>query len=231
MSLHPIARQHPILFAPDLAQKVHLGLKTETRRLVKPQPPADQPWQAGFDDSGHGWFFTGLDNEGDCDDQWPEADKGLKSPYQPGDLLYVRESFRVVAWAFSNGLTNPRVYLKGSYQAEGAPFELPLTVGESRRFMRWKRKLGGHPSMFMFKSLARTWISPYAVSVERVQEITEEGALAEGYSPGSARSDHGFSNWNAQHDFEIAWLARFPGSWDRNEWVFVYKFKKCEAPR
>jgi hypothetical protein len=58
------------------------------------------------------------------------------------------------------------------------------------------------------------------VRVERVQEISEVDSIAEGTYPG------GFATRRAKPFFRNAWNEAYPGSWDRNDWVWVLEFRR-----
>lgn len=87
-----------------------------------------------------------------------DMEKIFKLPYQPGDILYVRET-----WMDYAGLT--------MYKADCDKYRLEsLKLAE----FSWK------PSIHMPKEAARIWLKVTDVRVERLQEISEDGAKAEG---------------------------------------------------
>ena len=73
----------PILFNTDMVRAILEGRKTVTRRVVKPQP-VGQPAQMGEDSCWPGCFASA------------EDERIYRPPYQPGDILWVRESWQVV---------------------------------------------------------------------------------------------------------------------------------------
>lgn len=211
-------RQLPVLFAPDLAQKVHLGLKTQTRRPMKPQPE--------FRDTFQDWLWKGdrfAYRDGELFDARATFDA---APYRPGDLLYVRETFALIAgdavqvpaqWCEYRRVFNTGPWMQVWYRGAHEFTAEDRADGLSR----WQ------PSIHMPKWAARTWLEVTRVRAERVQDITEGDAEAEGYH--KVRGN--FADPAQQrHRFALAWDRRYPGSWDRNDWVFAYDFKKVDRP-
>lgn len=133
----------PILFNTEMVRAILGGRKTCTRRLIKHNVDAmlNSPYHK----------------------EHPEVeDKQIISklclpPYQPGDVLYVRET-----WSEWTG-----GYV---YKAWNSPFPQPGAYLEEK----W------HPSIHMPKDAARIWLKVTEVRVERLQEITEDGAILEG---------------------------------------------------
>ena len=140
-----------------------------------------------------------------------------KVPYKPGDILYVRET-----WSEWTG-----GYI---YRAWNSPFPQAGAYSEEK----W------HPSIHMPKDAARIWLKVTEVRVERLQEITEDGARLEGaidnrgfihapddeYNHIHSAKEHFIDIWNStikKLDFD-----RY--GWDANPWVWVITFEPCEKP-
>lgn len=147
-----MSRVLPILFNTDMVRAILDGRKTVTRRLVK------FPKSIQLQDDGLYTLFA----EGTCyENQHMEQIVGyLKPPYHPGDILYVRETWY-------RGLN--RILYKANY-SENEKF---YTNGKEIQ-IKWR------PSIHMPKEAARIWLKVKDVRVERLQEITEEQAKAEG---------------------------------------------------
>ena len=141
-------RERPILFNTEMVKAILAGRKTCTRRLVKFLPWKNPQWTGYIKD---GLMLYNGKNE-PCI---------RKAPYQPGDILYVRET-----WG--------KGYEEGTYiyKADDKLADLP-TFKEST-------KLIYRPSIHMPKEAARIWLKVTDVRVERLQEITEDGAKEEG---------------------------------------------------
>ena len=145
-----------------------------------------------------------------ADGVWYDADGihpgvPLRFPYgAPGDRLWVRETFSV---------TDDALYLR----ADGEEFEGP--DGDHVE-PKWK------PSIHMPRWASRLTLEVVAVRVERLQDISEADALAEGVTlRGSTR----FEN-EARLAFKQLWESiNGAESWAQNPWLWVIEFKKLEA--
>lgn len=143
----------PILFNTEMVRANLDGRKSCTRRLVKGFVPDDAIWgYTAFTPKGY------ISCRGTFADGYGE--KFFKLPYQTGDILYVRETW-------SKGLER---YI---YRADYSDTEKFYRNGKEIE-MKWK------PSIHMPKEAARIWLNVTDVRVERLQEITEAGAEAEG---------------------------------------------------
>ena len=136
----------------------------------------------------------------------PEKYQGIREcgfccPYgQPGDRLWVRETFCTE----KGGTVH--------YRADGWQYEDAPNNG-------WK------PSIFMPRKLSRITLEVVSVIAERLQEISETDAIAEGCHVGI-----GAGNWrNARHRYRELWnVINGAGSWEENPWVWVIKFNRHE---
>ena len=210
----------PILFNTEMVRAILDGRKTCTRRLVKPQPDGKHTFPLGFvTDSTEkkevGCFGFGIDECGG-------SIKYIKPPYQPGDTMYVRET-----WMDYAGLT--------MYKADCDIYRL-----DSLNFAGF----GWKPSIHMPKEAARIWLKVTDVRVERLQDITPKGAESEGV--GNLFYDdigYGEKNYGTEVDPEygitkeqFAWLWESTikksdldcYGWDANPWVWVIEFERCE---
>lgn len=134
---------------------------------------------------------------------------GMNLPYQPGDILYVRETFiQAAAHTFW-------------YKADGKSW--------MSKDLLWK------PSIHMPKEAARIFLRVTNVRVERLQDITVEDALAEGmdkYIRLNGELDENsiitsfIGIWNST--IKKSDLDRY--GWNANPWVWVIEFERCEKP-
>lgn len=204
----------PIIFSALMVRALLAGRKTQTRRVLKPQPvylPRGQITSAG-------WAWKGLE-------AWPNADTFAAaaaqfSPYAPGDRLWLKEAWRTVA------------------QDDGFK---PSELRADRLHIGYEADCGrGHISMtgryrharFMPRWASRLTLLVTDVLVQRLQEISEADARAEGfpitwdgrpYEPPSPDVDswQGYGRasmclyWNIIHG---------PGAWDKNPWVVALTF-------
>lgn len=155
-------KERPILFSGAMVRALLDGTKTQTRRVVKHQPSGSEIFAPNeFCDM---WYFR------DAYYACPENDIGryVKCPYgKQGDRLWVRETF------FSNSFDYPKPTEHAKehlyYRADG----LPDFEGEEK-YIRWV------PSIHMPRWASRITLEIVSVRVERLQEISEEDAIAEG---------------------------------------------------
>ena len=199
-----------IILNTEAVQATLDGRKSCTRRLVKPQPDGKHTFSLGFvTDSTEkkelGCFGFGTDKYGG-------SIQFAKPSYQPGDILYVRETVwqKIGHYLDVDGETKPSWYNEFRYVASD---EKPETG--------WNYSWVKRPSIHMPKEAARIWLKVTDVRVERSQEITEEQAKG----PCTARGQ--FENlWNStikKSDFDLY-------GWDANPWVWVIEFERCEKP-
>lgn len=201
-------RELPILFTPDNLRSVRDGRKTQTRRIVKPQPTGEllgtleRPGSRG----GERWWFSGGPTS--------QTSLEIKPRYRVGDLLWCKE-----AWSPS-----PDGYLyRLGQEAHG--------ITECDDYVRWKSPL------FMPKAAARTWLEVTNVRCQRLQEISEADARAEGcdYPCSKMKSDH-FACcseyphlWPYRDALAALWNSiHGDGAWERNDHVFAYTFRRIE---
>ena len=188
----------PILFNTEMVRAILDGRKACTRRILKGGIP--------FDEKAEYWnvLKKGEWSGPICVEDFIKQG----SPYKPGDILYVRET-----WSeWTDG------YL---YKAWSSPFP---QAGQSS-VMKW------HPSIHMPKEAARIWLKATDVRVERLQEITEVQAQAEGCNSGLLTGA-----CTARGQFEDLWNTTIKKSdldrygWDANPYVWVIEFERCEKP-
>ena len=159
-----LTKAKPILFNTDMVRAILDRRKTATRRVVK---NADSEWS-----------FCSLDNDPweikvkSDGEEYPSKLEGLyatfsdvdfypmiKAPYQPGDILYVRETFAKI------------IGTKYIYKANTS----------SGTELLAKRHGGWRPSIHMPKEAARIFLRVKDVRVERLRDMTEESAMADGF--------------------------------------------------
>jgi|ERR1700691_2340607 len=162
----------PIIMSSPMVGALLEGRKTMTRRIIKPQPSIVPDWSCpGKDGIRFKWATYALDMLGQFMAQIVE-----KCPYgKPGEsLLWVRE----------NGWQRPERTER--MMRDGAdtwpPFEYDANdcmSDESLKEWGWKRR----PSIYMPRWASRLTLELSGVRVERLQDITEEDAIAEGIEP------------------------------------------------
>lgn len=217
--------ERPILFSSPMVQAILAGRKTETRRVVKPKPPGTYIG-LGINEKknivGHYWS-NGLTQR-----FWPALGKPLKCPYgQPGDVLWVRETFR----KFYGDSEYPDCYVYKADIDKCGQVPVKHANGKGVGFFTWD-KAPAKPSIHMPKAAARIWLQVTEIKVERLHDITEQGAIAEGVEPYKT-TDKYKDYYLAEHvcntakqSFITLWHSiNGKDSLAANPWVWVVKFK------
>lgn len=196
----------PILFNTKMTLATLENRKTQTRRLVSPTPPADARLVM-TPDKRNGW-----DESRELPGLGPDDRRVYYPRYYPGDILYVREAF----------MQKETVDHKPTYLYRVNPAFENVSFGSP-----WR------PSIHMPKEAARIFLRVTDVRVERLQEITDKGARAEGcgdpyviYYNGALTCEFA-ELW----DSTIKPAKRELCGWAANPWVWVYEFERCEKPR
>ncbi len=202
-------REKPILFSAPMVRAILDGRKTMARRALKPQPievlGSGRRVYADAD-----WKKTWGDGYGD--------DEDLK--HRVGDTLWVRET----AWICPPGWTDTPVNPRGPNQQEVAYKADDIKGGTSEAARDYNLKLT--PSIFMPRWASRITLEIAEVRVERLQEISEEDAKAEGCGP-VENSLNPNEVGPARSIFEALWTSiNGPSSWDANPWVAAYRFER-----
>ncbi len=192
----------PIIFNPDMVKAILSGAKSQTRRPIK----INSEMEAVYQQLGNGKFYT-----------QQRGGREIKPKYQPGDVLWVRERARVMEY-YGNGYQN-----WGSFK-----YEVDGTLTESIRIPKRLKpmKAGNCCSNGCFKELARIFLKVTAVRVERIQDITDDDAMAEGVELEQAMSMCCSDGFRAY--FSGIWESCYPGSYERNDFVWVYEFERTE---
>ncbi len=200
----------PILFNTEMVRAILDGRKTCTRRL--PRKQIEEKYLE-YDEWVQAVAVPGCTylSEKEFYMQYP--------PYQPGDILYVRERWCKGSW----GNEKERYY----YKADDNDF-----------YCTW------HSSIHMPKEAARIWLKVTDVRVERLQKITDEQAKREGIQYDECPT--GFT-WKQETDMhncyttpigamQELWNSTIKKSdldrygWAANPWVWVIQFERCEKP-
>lgn len=218
-------KERPILFSGAMVRALLAGAKTQTRRVVTPQP-----------DSRPGMACTRLifkNRKG-----MPLLDEALEAtepvlyrslcPYgQPGDRLWVREAHYLT----DNGHEKYPVYVVDEdavrehlQSIDRLPVDFPADTKASHRRLR--------PSIHMPRWASRITLEITSVRVERLQDISAADALAEGIvrqpdgGYGLADTTH-YHYTDPRQSYFILWEAiNGAGSVDANPWVWAVEFRR-----
>lgn len=214
-----MSRVLPILFNTDMVRAILSGKKMVTRRVVKGDINTilHSPYHAKYPEVPDNRLIEKLCN----------------MPYQLGDILYVRET-----WQYMYDLDGNDQIIEETgryvYAADGFDVDTWVNPDGTHRF-----RIPWRPSIHMPKDAARIWLKVTDVRAERLQNITEEGAKAEG------------ANW--RNGKNVGWeekmkrtsIDRFAEIWDStikkkvlpiygwnaNPWVWRIEFERCEKPQ
>lgn len=224
-------KERPILFRPELVRKILDGKKTQTRRplglLPFGAPSVITPHEL---DDGRFGFFDDEDGTHVC------------KFGRPGDALWVREAFYIDDIHYlegSLGSERPVEIIDEQicYRADGECCQqIPECACAEVGKPKWR------PSIHMPRWACRLFLEITDVRVERVQDISEADAMAEGMEPwvecyaahplkpqSKPRFIGAKHKATCREAFEQAWSATYPGSWERNDWVWVISFRRTDA--
>lgn len=215
----------PILFSTPMVRAILDGRKTQTRRIVKPQPVS---FVKQFTSGMWGRHLPNFDRDGST------YFEGFKCPYgEPGDRLWVRET-----WCWG---TNTEFQCKfphkvfpdnqssiALYRADAATLDW---INESDAHHNSKRKW--KPSIHMPRWASRLTLEITEVRVQRLQDISTWDAESEGVGwelqqrYGDCRKEGETQN---QAIFRELWESiNGKGSWGANPWVWVITFRTPPA--
>ena len=234
-------RERPILFNTEMVMALLNGTKTCTRRVVR-YKYSNTEMKIKKDKYGARLIEIQKDENSDggtYQKLLPFVEK--EAPYQPGDILYVRETF---AWCpcwycgldavIPDRCKNPVIYDSKKKEHGCYMYRASFEDNEHPPDDTW------HPSIHMPKEAARIFLKVTDVRVERLQEITVDDCRREGINIATSsvtagetlKRNHNFS----LEKFETLWDSTIKKSdlnvygWDANPWVWVVEFERCEKP-
>lgn len=220
--------ERPILYQTEMVKAVMDGSKTKTRRTKGLETRNENPelWTTEGCRTTNMYHFRDFPakknptklvefRKTETDQQEERREYWSACPYgNPGDLLWVRETHRIAG--------GPTTHFYQYFADRSDWIRSPLN--------RWK------PSIHMPKDAARLWLMIEDVRVERVQDISEEDAIAEGVIKGegfnkgtSLYYDYEAEIYNLQYaksSFKYLWyVINGRESWKSNPWVWVIQFR------
>lgn len=208
-------RLKPIIMSSDMIVTIRSGRKTVTRRLVK------NKWALEFLEAG--MLPSYITDPGNTE---------LHEWGGPGDILWVRES----GWVDNNfirGFNEPTLFWKA---------DLP-EYNDITKFLI-KNHCYSFPAIHMYKEFTRYFLRIKNITVERLQDITEASAIAEGIEPVQGFDsgegvpmqqmyrnylDYGYTEVLPIDSFISLWtkLNQNRAPWELNPWVWVIEFEPC----
>lgn len=224
----------PILFSTEMVRAILDGRKTCTRRICKDANEYTVP-DMDFYNADRRTYAVHNFADNEQMEQLSTAERTC--PICPGDILYVRETVwqKIGYYLDIDGETKPSWYNEFKYVASD---EKPETG--------WNYSWAKRPSIHMPKEAARIWLKVTDVRVERLQDITPNGAESEGVG-NLFYDDIGYGEKNygtevdpeygiAKEQFACLWESTIKKSdidrygWDANPYVWVISFERCEKP-
>jgi len=231
-------REKPILFSAPMVQAILAGKKTQTRRVIKPDVSAGFDVGRGTEDAKAGYPFI-EDKFGN----WLPAVRF--APYQPGDLMWVRERWRVAAWSEEDGIQveyrsdasyshwiQPPDGIDDLWEQSTDDAIMAGLVTDENGDYSWGRDecpTRWRPSIFMPRWASRITLRVTGVRAERLQEISEEDAKAEGVGAWHDTT----AGTIYRPEFQLLWNAinaKRGYTWTSNPWVWAITFERVTIP-
>lgn len=196
-------RERPIIFNTENVRTILSGRKTQTRRVIKPQPPDSHTRRCAC--TGRTHFYRATDFTPDMFTvQWL---------YNQHDRLWVRETWKTYSTVIASAI---------NYKADDTIIEkdYPFPKYDWPWILKHTNKWCS--PFFMPRWASRLTLEILNIRIERLQEITMKDCLAEGFVGD-------ITNGTPKGKFIKLWdsinLKRGFG-WDKNPWIFVIEFKK-----
>lgn len=232
-----MVKERPIIFCSELISAILDDRKTMTRRVIKPQPVGYRTcWSDDLeacdiyietDDSLWKACESKGRNKRDSGELTPVE---IKCPYgKVGDKLWVREKYAI---------TNETKYnKKGRFSAQQVRYYSDNNlIWYDAEKINCLPKIGIHSSILMPKWATRIWLEITGIRVERLQEISEEDAIAEGieflgwdYAESSDGTGDKFLYWNNIQQDMPKWCPNSATSCECIEDVFSWLWDSLNA--
>lgn len=225
--------ERPILFSAPMVRALLDGSKMQTRRVVKDLPA---------------WEITEICHDAACTGKWmpngpAPSGRGMAAGHwrlcphgQAGDRLWVRETFIAFGrWETRYSAKKGRdewhfvdmtVECDRVYQHAASAPDVPLATGRGGMLGWWKR-----PGIFMPRAACRIVLDVVAIRAERLNDISEADAVAEGWPRRPEVSDDPHVHADVARDWYIDLWGQIngAGSWSTNPWVWAIEFKRVTS--
>lgn len=206
-------KERGIIFNAEMVRAILDGRKTQTRRIVKSVPTTH---------NFHGWVMSSTCTKDEGKACWAIGDSPLlKDPIRlncplgkVGDRLWVRETWQC-------GLCTESTF---AYRATHKPSDLEEGWSE---IIKWR------PSSQMPRWASRILLEITGVRVERLQDISQADAIAEGAPPSHPTIDvvsreYGFPDFSRSWFGQTWWHIYGKENWQANPWVWVIEFRRVK---
>ena len=227
-------KERPILFSGPMVRAILDGRKTQTRRIMKPQPTYDGFWWShkGYSCGGEKQFRDGLPLFAGCpygavgDRLW------VREKWGPCDANYKQHIATATYACFPDG--SQKFKLGTYFQYNNNPDDIAS---------KWPTGWKWRPSIHMPRWASRITLEITGVRVERLNEISESDAIAEGIEskpqPYGKELDWKYYGWLEKlnqwstcpiRSYESLWNSiNGPESWAANPWVWAVEFKRIKT--
>jgi hypothetical protein len=216
-------REKPILFSAPMIRAILDGRKSQTRRIIKPQP--SKPFGGIFCDGVKWWTGDSLTGE---------VIETIRVPYAVGDRLWVRETCFAQSSPDGEGVAYPadRSWRIIDHTKEATEKWLDLLYYRRRNDDGFEGSTGKLlPPIHMPRWASRITLEVVAVRVERVQDITRSDIRAEGVTIPAHMSNE--ESYKAA--YHKAWVALWDSinasrghGWNANPFVWVVEFRRVD---
>lgn len=217
-----MSKQHPILLTGDMVKSIREKRKTQTRRPVRFPAGTRAEDVASLT---RGWFWNAWNYN---IRHWQCGDEFIHPNYQVGDDLYVREAFQFVETQYDGYCI--------CYRADGEIRKILYNEEDDWGNPKGCYGIGNpvkdffegpwRPSIHMPRWAARLIMPVTEIRIQRLDDITEEDAQAEGVTPGK----------ESCNDYRCAFLRKWDELYgkrglgvENNPWVFAVTFQPCEV--
>lgn len=262
-------KSRPIIMSTESVRGIYAGNKTQTRRVIKGFPwlgeeGLELDWRAGLYDpiriDRDGEMYPGAEVFGVYDD---DGERGIECPFgKPGDRLWTREKWKIESWdrdgheftvGYADGETSPVIDLYYKVEEDVRERYRSQSVDDCRK-AGWRIDENGmfwgdaDPSptrwrspMIMPRWASRLTLEITGIRVERLQDISEEDAIAEGIKPFTDKNGticfwlsptKGKPAWSsAKAAYADTWdfiNAKRGYSWESNPYVWAITFRRIE---
>ena len=192
----------PIIFSTEMVKAILSGRKTQTRRVIRPQPVSLDSLYPN--DSSHVEFWEIVDSP------------SLWCPYgRPGDILWVRESFCI-------GLPNTWQTLNKKLNPDDPDEAAYFKAGWDRSHPYWR------PSIHMPRWASRIKLKILRIILEKLQDISREDCYKEGIENQILTPAHSPIEKKIYSEIWDSINKKRGFGWDKNSWVWVITFQLWE---
>lgn len=209
-----MGKERPIPFTGAEVRAILAGTKTQTRRIVKPQPKPDGSWDWAWPIVGPG--ITKGTTVDWRDDSKPTISMLRQCPYgAPGDQLWVRETLR-----------RPAGDASWWYAADNQAVVVAKEDVTAMRVWAHHKSQDHCVSIHMPRWASRITLEITGVRVERLHDISDKDCFAEGLQQAVDNGQLG-GDGSVRGEYRALWESiNGKDSWSLNPWVWVIEFQR-----